>query len=420
MNFEPVTSLQTLLSNNFSDFFSNILSVGVILFTVILIAFIFWLIVSKSIYKILEKISKNTKSTWDDILIKHKFFSRLSWLIPAIIIRIFSNEFLSNTEKLKIFILKSCDLLIILSISLALIDFLTFVNSIYSLQPSSKKRPIKGIIQACQVVILVASLLIAFSVITNKSVNGLLAGLGALSAVMMLIFQEPLKGLVAGFQISSNDMVRIGDWISAPAHNADGDVIDINLLTVTVQNWDKTIVSVPIKSLTTDSFKNWRGMSESGGRRIKRSILIDISSIHFLNDEEIQSLRNIAFLNEYISKKEKEIFNFNRNSKYKRDLSPVNGRALTNIGVFRVYAQNYLIANPKINKNLTLMVRQLQSNAQGLPLEIYAFSSDKIWVNYEKIQADIFDHLLAVLPEFNLRVFQQPTGRDLKQLSIQN
>ncbi|MDC7125084.1 MAG: mechanosensitive ion channel [Spirochaetales bacterium] len=417
MELDPITFFKSIFSRSgFSSALSVLNTQGGFLLIIIISALLVWLITEKIVYKLIRKLASKTKNTWDDQLVQRKFFTRLFWLAPAGTIQALANTFFMESIRLKMFLIKSAELLIILSITLAILDLLSFANTIYNRRPDSKKRPIKGIIQAVQVVLIATGVLSAFSILTGKPVTGLMAGLGALSAVLMLIFQDPLTGLVAGFQISSNDMVRIGDWITVPAHGADGDVIDINLLTVSVQNWDKTIVTIPIKALTTGSFKNWRGMSESGGRRIKRSIAIDISSIHFINDTELQRFKNITLLKDFIENREKEISQYNSNTESDREASPVNGRAMTNIGIFRAYAQAYISAHPQINKKMTLMVRQLQSGSEGLPLEIYAFSSDQVWANYESIQADIFDHLLAALPEFNLRAFQQPTGNDIANI----
>jgi len=384
---------------------------------VALLSFLLWLISVKIVLRLVDKIVKRTKVTWDDDLVNQGVFRRIARTVPAITIWIMAPWFLTGLPKLLNLTRMFSVLGIISAVTLTSLSFLGFINAVYDRREDSARRPIKGLIQAFQVIFIVAGLLLSFSVITAKPVSGLLAGLGAVSAVIMLIFKDPLMGLVSGFQISSNDMVRIGDWIEVPSQGADGDVVDISLLNVTVQNWDRTWVTFPIQSLTNSGFKNWRGMSESGGRRIKRSISIDLSSIRFLNEEEIEQLKSIGLLKDYLEKRTLEIREYNSETAADRNISPLNGRALTNIGVFRTYAKAYVSSHSKVNTGMTLLVRQLQSGADGLPLELYLFSADKVWANYEDIQSDIFDHLFAALPEFNLRAFQNPAGSDLQRLS---
>ena len=254
------------------------------------------------------------------------------------------------------------------------------------------------------------------SFVVDKDPSKLLAGLGAMTAVLMLIFKDAILGLVAGIQLSANNMVHLGDWIEMPKYGADGDVIDISLTTVKVQNWDKTISMVPAYALVSDTFKNWRGMSESGGRRIKRSVNIDMSTIRFCDEAMLDKFRKFQYITEYIDSKKRELSEFNTAAQVD-DSELVNGRRMTNIGTLRAYIIAYLKNNPKIHKDMTFLVRQLQPTTEGLPLEIYVFSNDTAWVNYEGIQADIFDHILAVVPEFGLRVFQNPTGSDFKLLA---
>jgi miniconductance mechanosensitive channel len=384
---------------------------------VALISFLLWLIAVKIILRLVEFIVIRTKADWDDDLVKQGVFRRIARTVPALGIWFMAPAFLTGLPELLHFTRILAVLGIISSLTLTSLGFLRFINSVYDRREDAGRRPIKGLIQAFQVLFIVAALILAFSVITAQPVTGLLAGLGAVSAVIMLIFKDPLMGLVSGFQISSNDMVRIGDWIEVPSQGADGDVIDISLLNVTVQNWDRTWVTFPIQALTTGGFKNWRGMNESGGRRIKRSLSIDLSSIRFLQEDEIEKMKSISVLKEYLEKRSKEIIEHNRKLDADRKASPLNGRALTNIGVFRTYARAYVRSHPKVNSEMTLLVRQLQSGPEGLPLELYLFSADKIWANYEDIQSDIFDHLFAALPEFGLRAFQNPGGSDLRLLS---
>jgi len=402
---------------NLNPILSEIIGRVIIGLAAVLLAFILWLISIRIVLRLLAFIVKHTKATWDDKLLNQDVFRRIARTVPAITIWFSAPAFLTGLPELLHFIQVLAVLGIISSVTLTAISFMRFINSVYDHREDSARRPIKGLIQAFQVLIIVAALMLAFSVITGKPVTGLLAGLGAVSAVIMLIFKDPLMGLVSGFQISSNDMVRIGDWIEVPSQGADGDVIDISLLNVTVQNWDRTWVTFPIQALTTGGFKNWRGMSESGGRRIKRSISIDLSSIRFLKEKETEKLKNIKLLKPYLDNRLLEIQEYNKKLAADNAASPLNGRALTNVGVFRTYARAYVSSHSKVNAGMTLLVRQLQSGPTGLPMELYLFSADKAWSNYEDIQSDIFDHLFAALPEFGLKAFQNPAGSDFQNLS---
>ena len=402
---------------NFSPLTSEIIGRILLGLGAAFLAFILWLIAVKIILRVLEMIVQRTKATWDDELVNLGVFRRLARTVPALTIWFTAPIFLTGLPRLLNFTRVLSVLGIISSVTLTLMSFLRFLNAVYERREDSTRRPIKGLIQAFQVLFVAAALILAFSVITAKPVTGLLTGLGALSAVIMLIFKDPLMGLVSGFQISSNDMVRIGDWIEVPSQGADGDVIDISLLNVTVQNWDRTWVTFPIQSLTSSGFKNWRGMSESGGRRIKRSLSLDLSSIRFLREKEIEKLKSVNLLKDYLEKRTLEIQEYNRKHAVDKDSSPLNRRALTNVGVFRIYAKAYVRSHPKVNENMTLLVRQLQSGPSGLPLELYLFSADKAWANYEDIQSDIFDHLFAALPQFGLKAFQNPSGADFSNLA---
>jgi miniconductance mechanosensitive channel len=299
---------------------------------------------------------------------------------------------------------------------LLIIDsLLNAADDIYRTFDISKTRPIKGILQVIKIVAFVVGGIVIISSLIGQNPLILLGGLGALSAVIILVFQSSILGFVAGLQMTSNDMVRIGDWIEMPKYDADGTVIDLTLTTVKVRNFDNTITTIPAHAMISDSFRNWRGMKASGGRRIKRSIHIDVTSIGFLTEEMIEELSKVEHLKEYIADKRKEIEIYNKERNI--DISvPVNGRRMTNIGTFRFYVYNYLRNHPGIHKGMTLMVRQLSPGSTGLPLEVYAFTATTEWIEYENIQSDIFDHLLAVLPHFGLRAFQEPAGYDIVSL----
>ena len=283
----------------------------------------------------------------------------------------------------------------------------------------SKKIPIRSFIQVIKVILYFLSAVIVISMLVGKSPAFLIGSLRALAAILMLVFKDPILSFAAGIQLSSNKMVQIGDWIEMPKYGVDGDVIDISLTTVKVQNFDKTIVTIPPYAMVADSFKNWRGMSESGGRRIKRAINIDISSIKFCDEEMLDRFRKIKYISNYIDTKKKELSEFNKKLNID-DSDLVNGRRMTNVGTFRAYVVAYLREHPKISENLTFLVRQLNPGPDGLLLEIYVFCNDTNWVNYEGIQADIFDHILAIIPEFGLKVFQNPTGSDFRSAIVKN
>ncbi len=287
-------------------------------------------------------------------------------------------------------------------------------NDIYELEQKGRERSIKSYIQVFQLLTILIGVLVAISIVTSKDISYLLTGIGAFAAVLMLIFKDSILGFVGGIQINANDMVRIGDWISVPEANADGTVTDISLTTVKVQNWDKTISTIPTYSLVSNSFRNWRGMEDSGGRRIKRYLNIDLQSIRFCSDAMLTQLKEIRLLHDYLQHKEDELRAYNSKMGIEGDVK--NGRHQTNIGVFRAYVEAYLKANSKIHSEMTFLVRQLQSTEKGLPLEIYVFSKIQDWAQYEAIQADIFDHLLAIIPEFKLKVFQNPSGADFRSI----
>lgn len=306
---------------------------------------------------------------------------------------------------------------VILTLALAIGIALKLANALYLRRPDAHLRPIKGYLEVVRIAVYVVATILIIACLIDRSPLILLSGLGAMAAVLMLVFQDTLLSLVASVQLSANDMVRLGDWIEMPAQNADGDVIDIALHTVKVQNWDKTITTIPTKKLITDSFKNWRGMRESGGRRIKRSLFMDQHSVRFLTDMEIAHLSRFALLRDYLSAKCDEIDEWNARFGTVAD-AEVNQRRLTNIGTFRAYVERYLRHHPGIHQGMTLMVRQLAPTGEGLPLEIYCFANTVVWVDYEAIQSDIFDHLLAIVPEFGLQVFQAPSGMDLRALRL--
>ncbi|MCP4703163.1 MAG: mechanosensitive ion channel family protein, partial [candidate division Zixibacteria bacterium] len=353
-----------------------------------------------------------SRTKWDDILAERKVFDRLSHIAPALVIYYMANIFPAGQETIE----RVAIIYIILAGVLVYDSFLNAILEIYRNYEISKQKPIKGYIQVVKIITYIFVIIFVIATLMDRSPLVLLSGLGAMTAILMLIFKDSILGLVAGIQLSFNDMIRIDDWIEMPAFGADGDVIDITLNTVKVQNWDKTISTIPAYAMISNSFKNWRGMSESGGRRIKRSFNIDMNSIKFCNEEMINRFKKIQYITEYIERKKEELALYNKERSNDNSLL-INGRHMTNVGTFRAYIQAYLRNHPKIHKEMTFLVRQLKPTETGLPIEIYVFSNDQNWINYEGIQADIFDHLFAVAPEFELRLFQSPSGNDFSSLN---
>ncbi|WP_312520666.1 mechanosensitive ion channel family protein [Stutzerimonas nitrititolerans] len=338
---------------------------------------------------------------------------RLSNIVPALVLASGVKAIPGLPEAAVTVVQNVCGGFIVLTVALALAAVLDIINLLYQRRSDAHLHPIKGYLQVVKIVLYAIATILIIATLIDRSPLILLSGLGAMAAVLMLIFQDTLLSLVASVQITSNDLIRVGDWVEMPQLNADGFVIDIALHTVKVQNWDKTITSIPTKRFISDSFKNWRGMQESGGRRIKRSIFLDQQSVHFLSEEECEHLHRFSLLDEYLVEKRRDIAEWNAKLA-ERGQEPVNTRRVTNIGTFRAYVERYVRSHPGIHQDMTFIVRQLAPTADGLPLEIYCFTSTVNWVPYEAIQSDIFDHLLSILPEFGLRVFQHPSGADMR------
>jgi miniconductance mechanosensitive channel len=378
---------------------------------IIILSFAVNYIAKRILLKGVSRLIKRTKTAWDDALLENKVFTRLSHFAPALVIYFSASGF---SEELQGYIQRFSAIYMVFTGVLVLSAFLNAVVDIYRSFETSRRKPIKGYIQIAKVIIFVFVFIYVIGILLNKSVLPILTGLGAMTAVLILVFKDSILGLIASIQLSGNDMVRIGDWISMPKFGADGDVIDVTLHTVKVQNWDKTISYIPAYALISDSYKNWRGMSESGGRRIKRSINIDMTSVIFATPEMIQRWSKIQVLKDYLASKQQELEEHNK--KHNIDDSVlVNGRRITNLGTFRAYLVEYLKNHPKIRNDMTFLIRHLQPTEKGIPIEIYVFSGDQVWANYEAIQADIFDHVLAVIPQFDLRVFQHPSGGDVRR-----
>lgn len=390
---------------------------GILTAAALILAFLADFITKRVLVNLTGRVVSRTANTWDDILFRRKLFNKLSRIAPVAVLYLSVDLIFHDIPQVaevlqRLLMAYTIGLIVLVAESLV-----SSINDIYQTYPISKKRPIKGYLQILKVFLYIVGIILIVTTILNKSALGLLGGLGAMSAVILLVFRDSILGLVASVQLSANNMIGIGDWIEMPSYGVDGEVTDVTLQTVTVQNWDKTIATIPIYTLISSSFRNWRGMTDSGGRRIKRAINIDMNSIRFCDAPLMERLRRFRLLKDYLEKREAEISEYNRQLKIDEEVEYFNGRRLTNIGVFRAYVAAYLHNHPQIHDDMTFLVRHLPPNEHGLPLEIYVFSKDQRWAYYENIQADIFDHLLAVLPLFDLAVYQAPGSLDLRLLA---
>ena len=387
----------------------------IIVVGIFILSYIVFLIARRIIVRILHEIAKRTETTWDDVMVERRVFHRLAYLAPAILIHSLMPNMLANYETWTLLLQGALKIYMVLIVIIVLDAFFNALIDIYQNFEIAKFKPIKGYIQIMKIVIYLIAGIIIISILINKSPVYLLTGLGAISAVLMLIFKDTLLGFVASIQLSSNDMLRPGDWITMSKFGADGTVVDINLTTVKIENFDKTITTVPTYSLISDAFQNWRGMQESGVRRIKRSVIINMNSVKFCTSEMLENFKKIHLINAYITETQQQLESHNAS----RDIDNtvlVNGKRQTNLGVFRAYLQAYLNSNEHLSKENTIIVRQLQPTEKGLPIEIYAFSNILEWDKYEDLISDIFDHVLAVVPQFDLQIFQNPSGSDFKSL----
>ncbi|MBI9016120.1 MAG: mechanosensitive ion channel family protein [Phycisphaerae bacterium] len=398
---------------NWAVFLAHAIAVILLLLLALLANYI----AKRFILKIIKKVVSKTSNKWDDLLLKRKVLDKLSHLAPALVIYYLVPEVFSQYGDVSATIEVISKIYMIMVGLLVVDSLLNCAVDIYRTFTFSRSLPIRGFVQVVKIVLYFAVGISILSMALGKNPSYFLGGMGAMTAILLLVFKDSILNFVAGIQLSSNQMVRIGDWVEMSAFGADGDVIDISLTAVKIQNWDKTISTIPPYAMVTNSFKNWRGMSESGGRRIKRSLCIDVTSIKFCDEEILGKFRKIHYLSEYIDGKLSDIARYNKENGIDESLI-VNGRHLTNVGTFRAYVEAYLKNNPKIHKDMTFLVRQLPATEKGLPIEIYVFCNDQVWANYEAIQADIFDHFFAILPEFGLRVYQLPTGNDLQMLGV--
>ena len=418
------------------DAFAKPLAAVATFLVIALLSYLAYFIARKFMLMVVYRLAAKTETRWDDILVENRVFKGVANLVPALIFFYtanFSGPDVSiqldnlNTAALadlsKDYYLTVDDALIRLSklylIGIAVYLFNAFLNSIlgiYNTTQYATTRPIKGYIQLVKIFIFGIAIILMIAYLFKKDPWDLVIGLGTMAAVILLIFRDTILGFVASIQLSANNMVKLGDWVTVPKHNADGTVIDITLNTVKVQNWDKTIATIPTYALVSESFSNWKGMEESGGRRIKRSVLIDVSSVKFCDVEMLERFEKFDLIRDYVVEKEKELREYNKQKNLKDD-DYISGRHQTNVGIFRKYLEVYLRQHPKVHQEMTFLVRQLQPGSKGLPIEIYVFSNEQEWAKYEAVQADIFDHVFAVIPEFELRVFQELSGIDFAKIT---
>ena len=402
---------RTLLSAGVDEVWADKIDNLIVLLFIIGIALLANIICRKIILRVVAKLVKQTKATWDDIVFNHKVMVNVSRMVAPILIYIaIPIAFPEHADSDLLDFLRRLCLIYIIAV-------FTAVYQVYSEREQYRDKPLKGLLQTAQVILFFIGAIIIISILINQSPMVLLTGLGASAAILMLVFKDSIMGFVSGIQLSANNMLKVGDWITMPKYGADGTVIEVTLNTVKVRNFDNTITTIPPYLLISDSFQNWQGMQESGGRRVKRSINIDMTSVRFCTPEMLEKYRKIQLLANYVDETEKVVEEYNKEHDIDNSVL-VNGRRQTNLGVFRAYLTNYLRSLPTVNQDMTCMVRQLQPTETGIPLELYFFSANKVWVAYEGIQADVFDHVLAIIPEFGLRVFQNPSGEDLRRIGV--
>ncbi len=401
-----------LIEHGVSSNHLELSTTGIGLVIILLLSTVSYYLAKHHIINLVHKLIVKTKNTWDDVLIEHKLLTRLTLLLPLLLVLFLTPIIFPSDFLLAQILVLLAKVFLTFQVARIINVVLNVSNSLYRETAKQKYLPLNAIIQVIKLAVYIVAAIIIISLILNRSPIYLLSGLGALTAVLILVFQDTIKGLVASIQISANKMVVAGDWIELPKYGADGDVIEIGLNTVKVENFDKTISTIPTYALISDSFKNWRNMYHTGARRIKRTLIIDIASIDFYSLEKVDFLTNTNLLKEYLTDKKQQIEVENSSQNQDDNLNKIDVRQLTNIGTFRAYIEMYLHQNQHIRNDLTCMVRQLSATESGLPLELYCFANTTDWAEYEAIQADIFDHLFAIAPQFDLRVFQHPTGFD--------
>ncbi|MEA1876522.1 MAG: mechanosensitive ion channel [Bacteroidota bacterium] len=404
-----------LIELGVEETFAMYLKLVILLFILFIFSYFINLIVKKMLIRSIRSVIKKTKAVWDDALVENKVFITLSHIAPAVLIYLTVPYIFGDFSDIIPYVFRLVNAYISTVLIIVSINFLNTLKHYLEKTKLFKDNPLDSYFQLVKIAIYITGGIIILSFLLNKSPLYFFSALGAMTVVLLLIFKDTLMGFVASIQLSANNMIQIGDWVSMPNYGADGDVIEMNLTTIKIQNWDKTITTIPTYAFISESFKNWRGMSESGGRRIKRSLNIKISSIKFCTQEMLERFKKFQLIKDYIEEKSKKIEKYNSENQIDKAYL-INGRHLTNIGIFRLYAEAYVKNNPDINLEMTCMVRQLLPTEKGLPIEIYTFSNQKEWVTYEGIMSDMFDHLIAAVPEFELEVFQNPTGTDFRKL----
>ncbi|MCF8217018.1 MAG: mechanosensitive ion channel family protein [Chlorobium sp.] len=403
-----------LQEQGFSALHAEQLATLILVASAIVLVVVAEIVTKKILLKAVSVLTRKTSSSLDDLLLKYSVFRRVAHMVPPVLlynishaVLIFYPDLIPPVQTVITIYLTVIAVFAILGALDALLDF-------YNEHPASARLPLKSFVQVLKTIVVSSGAIIVIAKLLGTSPLVFFSGLGAFTAVIILIFKDSILGFVAGLQLTTNNLVQTGDWIEMPKYGADGEITDISLVTVSVQNWDKTITVIPAYALISEGFKNWRGMSESGARRITRSITIDMRSVRFCDDAMLEKMRGITLIRDYLEAKTRELDEYNRKQPFYASV-PVNGRRLTNIGTFRAYVVAYLRSHPKINSDMTLLVRHLQPAENGLPIQLYVFCNDVVWAHYEDVQADIMDHLLAVLPFFDLRVFQSPSGADISE-----
>lgn len=388
----------------------------VVLICIVLFAYLVDFLFHNVIVRLLTRFIEKTKNKWDDLLLDHKILQRGVSILPIVLIYFLSPlAFVSGSLSL-VWTRRICGLVFVYMILRLAFSLINLVADVVHKSERYKDQSLKGVFQITKIIVGFVGIIIFVAILIGKSPTSLFAGLGASAAILMLVFKDTILGFVSGVQLSANNMLKVGDWITAPKSNANGVVTEITLNTIKVQNFDNTIVTIPPYSLISDSFQNWRGMQESAGRRIERSINIDMTSVKFCTPEMIEKFKKIGLLTDYIIEKEKEIRQYNKANRIDESVL-ANGRRQTNLGVFRAYLESYICSLPSTNKDLLHMVRQLQPTEKGIPIEVYFFTTIKKWDDYEHVICDVFDHLLAIIPEFELKVYQAPSGSDFAKVS---
>ena len=420
-NSTDLTGIGETLENWFltagmSEQMTNLITTTIVVFLILLLAWLANFVTRKLLLAYIRRWIRRSTTLWDDLFLSHKFLDRLANYAPALVIYYAIPAALADFPNIGDLIQALISIVMIILAVLVIDSLLNVLHEIYKTFPISRDVSIRGYVQVGKIIVYFVGIILILSVVLGESPLYFLTGLGAVAAVLLLVFKDTILGFVASIQLSANDMVRIGDWIEMPSQNADGPVTEITLNTVKVRNWDQTITTIPTYALVSESFYNWRGMSESGGRRIMRSVNIDLNSVGFCTPEMLEKFRRIRILSSYIEQKEEELKKHNETYGLD-DTVIVNKRRQTNIGVFRKYVELYLRNHPKIKQDMTFLVRHLEPGPTGIPIQIYVFSSEQAWPVYEGVQADIFDHILSVIPEFGLRIFQNPSGDDFRNLA---